>query len=167
MVFAWEKQKTYESVRAVTVCHSVFNSDRDVCKYPKAGILSVWDSGLFHGTGLWGILCMKWRLRILQGADRRTYSQCGGIVTYMMWMGTAEVWRRERCASKLSLRIQRDTFKSWGIVHRAHGSPHNPAPLHPICILLLWLSKSLFMEHDGRGKTYARLIPKRKKNSIF
>ena len=25
----------------------------------KAGILSVWDSGLFQGTTLWGILCMK------------------------------------------------------------------------------------------------------------
>ena len=25
----------------------------------KAGILSTWDSGLFQGTTLWGILCMK------------------------------------------------------------------------------------------------------------
>lgn len=38
--------------------------------------------------------------------------------------------------------------------------PYCPTPSHPISILLLWLSKSLFMEHDGWEKTYAKLIQK-------
>lgn len=38
----------------------------DVCKYLRAGILSVWDSGLFQGTALCGRVCMKWHSSIFR-----------------------------------------------------------------------------------------------------
>lgn len=84
----------------------------------KAGILSTWDSGLFQGTTLWGILCMKWHSSMFRVGQKDYYYKCGGIIAYMKGGGYTEVWGREWCASKLSLRIQRD-FRKRNLFYKA------------------------------------------------
>lgn len=53
----------YDSVIVVIVGHCACLQDSllviEMSPCLRAGIPSVWDSGLFQGTTLWGILCMK------------------------------------------------------------------------------------------------------------
>lgn len=132
----------------------------------RAGILSVLDSGLFQGTALWGTLCVWNDIQAFSARNRRTDYRCDWLIALMKSNVYATAWGRERCASKLLLRIQRD-FSKRHMFYKAEEQftkpttfLTSPTPSHPISILLLWSSKSLFIEHDGREKTYAKLMLK-------
>lgn len=55
----------------------------------RAGILSVWDSGLFQGAALWSLLCVWNDIQAFSGGNRGTDYHCGWIIALMQGGGCA------------------------------------------------------------------------------
>ena len=89
-----------------------------------------------------GVACMKMTFKHFRGRTEGLIINEAELLLRQGGDGCAEVWGREPCASKLSLRTQRDfrgrkKKESRRIVHKARGFPHCPTPSHPFSILLL------------------------------